>query len=450
MQMTDSTEKTTDIIQSDSLMGKLTLSARMQDEYDRCVHFMRAVGADVTKACAEFENMISDGNEVRKGEGLQLNKNDSKKALSMFRKFCIEYAEKTNDSAYDDVKKDDRTEDKSDLSAGLFSETFLEEDIDMEKLPEKIRKSIGKVTRIHHYKDVFNAKNNDFLEQKHSGKVILANNRDKLFYHGAAFCQSFGNEHFYYTSCVKNCIYDCGYCYLRGMYPCGYITIFVNLEDYFAELEQILSEHDVYLCVSYDTDLLALEPLLGYCRKWIEFAGSHKNLKIEIRTKCGNAGIFEALRSIATDNVIFAWTLSPDSVRSIAEKKLPKTSQRLKAAKAAKDAGFSVRLCFDPMIFHPGWKKSYANLINETFTVLNSDEICDISVGVFRISNNYLRRMRNMAEDIITTFPYVTENGACHYGDMSEEMQSFALNELKKFYPKEKIFTWTSETEDNT
>ena len=53
-----------------------------------------------------------------------------------------------------------------------------------------------------------------------------------------------------------NCIFDCEYCYLKGMYPSANIVVFVNLEDIFAEVAQKLENHSLYLCVSHDTDLL--------------------------------------------------------------------------------------------------------------------------------------------------------------------------------------------------
>ena len=69
----------------------------------------------------------------------------------------------------------------------------------------------------------------------------------------------------------SDCIYDCEYCYLKGMYPSANIVIFVNIEDIFEELHRMLSEHPVYLCVSYDTDLLAFEAMTGYVREWEHF-----------------------------------------------------------------------------------------------------------------------------------------------------------------------------------
>lgn len=410
----------------------LTLSARMQDELEQCGQFLGVCFPEEEDEKAVYDSFLADF-----GISEKLNKNDSKKALSDFKAYSIRKAGEI-DSSRLPLSKDSRR-------LPLFSKVYIEEDIELTELPERLQDAVlsaAEKETIHHYKDIFNAKGNDFLEQKYSGGVILAKNRDKLFYKGAPFCQSFGNEHFYYTSCVKNCIYDCSYCYLRGMYPCGYVTVFVNLNDYFSELEEMLATGEkIYLCVSYDTDLLALENLLGYCRQWIKFAEGHQNLKIEIRTKCGNERFFKEATEI-TDNVIFAWTLSPDSVSQLTESGMPTVMQRLQAARAARNVGFPVRFCFDPMIYHGNWREHYEALIKKVFTEFTSEEILDVSVGVFRISNNYLRRMRNIATDIVTTFPYVTEDGACHYGELSTEMQNFALEEITKYYPKDRIYTW--------
>ena len=84
---------------------------------------------------------------------------------------------------------------------------------------------------------------------------------------------------------MMNCVYDCEYCYLKGMYPSGNLVVFVNLEDFFDKTQELLKEHPVYLCVSYDTDLLAFESVLGYAGEWASFLKQNPNLQIEIRTK---------------------------------------------------------------------------------------------------------------------------------------------------------------------
>ncbi len=312
---------------------------------------------------------------------------------------------------------------------------------------------------IEHYKDLFNRSHQNFAEQKKAPSLILAKKTGTLIYKGAPVCQSFGNEYFYYTSCMMNCIYHCDYCYLQGMYPSGHVVVFINLEDYFKELELLLKKHPVYLCISYDTDLLALESRFGFVKRWLSFAKTHKNLSLEIRTKSGNPMIFQELAKLfeqpsspleeiqsltqQKQQIIFAWTISPETIIETIEHGTASLSLRLKALLAAKEAGFSVRLCFDPMIYHSNWKESYAQLVLEIFSKIPSEVLFDVSIGVFRISTEYLKNMRKKRPDCaIVQYPYITEQGVSHYGTLSEEMVNYLYELLLSYLPTEKIFIW--------
>lgn len=116
---------------------------------------------------------------------------------------------------------------------------------------------------IDHYKDVFCRSKQDISLQKNYQDLILAERQNDFIYKGASVCQDFDNENFYYSSCVMNCVCNCEYCYLKGMYPSGHLVVFVNIEDYF----RYLDDKEIYLCVSYDTDLFPLEDTLGYVKK---------------------------------------------------------------------------------------------------------------------------------------------------------------------------------------
>ena len=154
-----------------------------------------------------------------------------------------------------------------------FSHIYVEREVAEDPETKRIFAQFpqAEVIAIDHYKDVFCRSRQDYVRQHAVQNLILAAKHGELLYTGAPVCQSFGNEHFYYTSCVMNCVFDCEYCYLKGMYPSANLVVFVNLEDIFAEVEKRLAAHPVYLCVSYDTDLLALEHLTGYAARWIEF-----------------------------------------------------------------------------------------------------------------------------------------------------------------------------------
>lgn len=326
----------------------------------------------------------------------------------------------------------------------LFSHIYVEKEVMEHPRTKRILAKFPNavIVRIDHYKDVFCRSGQNYVMQHKAQNLIIAAKHGDLIYKGAPVCQSFGNEYFYYTSCMMNCIYDCEYCYLKGMYPSGNVVVFVNIEDIFRELETTLEVHPVYLCVSYDTDLMAMEHITGYTGEWIEFAGLHENLKIEIRTKCANVSLLD--RVSPCENVIFAFTLSPDAVISEYEHGTPPLASRIACAKKAARNGFQVRLCFDPMIYCPNWKGYYEDMLTAVFNEINPEKIADVSVGSFRVSQDYLKKMRkNQPYSSVVQFPYENDKGIYHYPkDLMEEMETYMIMRLKAEIPEEKIFRW--------
>lgn len=325
-----------------------------------------------------------------------------------------------------------------------FSHIYVEKSICGHMRVQKILDKFptAEVVEINHYKDVFCRSRQSHMLQHRSQKLILAARSGTLLYRGAPVCQDFGNRFFYYTSCVMNCIFDCEYCYLKGMYPSANIVMFVNLEDIFAEVEKILREHPLYLCVSYDTDLLALEGITGYVREWCAFAEKHESLKLEIRTKCANRFFAREVRPIP--NVIYAFTLSPQAVIENCEHHTPPLTERLSCAADLIAAGCPVRLCFDPMIYIPGWRQHYDEMLDQVYQTIDLEKIVDVSVGTFRVSQEYLKNMRRQEPDsAVVWFPFQSEGGYCHYPDeLMEQMERFLTERLTEKISREKIFRW--------
>ncbi len=298
----------------------------------------------------------------------------------------------------------------------------------------------SKIIEINHYKDVFCRSHQNFYLQKQSPNLILAVKKENLIYKGAKFCDDFGNENFYYTSSMMNCIYNCEYCYLQGMYPSANIVIFVNLEDIFLEIDKLLTHNSIYLCISYDTDILALESILGYGAKWVQFAKQRPNLKIELRTKSTGFNLLPDKKPC--NNIILAWTLSPDLLVKNYEDKTPSLLSRLKSAKTAIDLGWQVRLCFDPLLYIENWQENYQELIKTVFLTLPKDKILDISIGVFRVSSDYLKVMRKQRPaSTILNYPFTTENRICTYPqELSQNMVYYVYNLISCYISREKIY----------
>lgn len=121
----------------------------------------------------------------------------------------------------------------------MFSHVYVEKGVAEHPRTKQILEKLNNTTviEIDHYKDVFCRKKQSISAQSNAKALILAENISGCIYEGAPVCQSFGNENFYYCSCMMNCIFDCEYCYLKGMYPSGNLVVFVNLEDILRSLK---------------------------------------------------------------------------------------------------------------------------------------------------------------------------------------------------------------------
>ena len=66
---------------------------------------------------------------------------------------------------------------------------------------------------------------------------------------------------------MLNCLYDCRYCFLQGMYPSAHYLLFINFEDFFREIGVVTDQNpndSSWFFSGYDCDSLALENLTGF------------------------------------------------------------------------------------------------------------------------------------------------------------------------------------------
>ena len=289
----------------------------------------------------------------------------------------------------------------------------------------------AQVVSIHHYKDVF-----DRNQDGRKPALILAVKKDSFLYDGSQNCQAFGAPMAYYALPAMGCPFDCQYCFLKGMYPTANILVFVNIDECLTEIRKLAENGPAQVSLSYETDLIAIDHLTGFVSKFAALAPEVPDLTLEIRTKAANLPLVEW-----ASNLVFSFTLSPQEIIGRFEKKTSSLSARLSAVKAAQDAGFAVRLCFDPMILTPGWRKMYTEFFDRIRSEVDFLRVRDVSVGSFRIPKDYLKNMRkNYGETEISLFPYTLEKGTYTYGEAENELLQVALDGLLPVFPREKIY----------
>jgi len=411
------------------LSEEMNCSETMEIGLKTLIHYICNKSSDIEESMSDLVSRI--GKEV---DMPCKDRNTGKKALAALTAMAInlEATDKNSDLSERDTLEYYKP----------FSHVYVEKEI--KDNPEAVRIlsefKNSEIIEINDCKDVFFRKNQNVMLQHKSRQLVIATQHAQMLYPGAPVCQSFGNEHFYYTSCVKNCIFDCEYCYLKGMYPSGNVVVYADLDRIFNEVREKLKEHSMYICISYDTDLLALEDKLHFVERWIDFCMDNPDLRIEVRTKSANKKAFDRLKKC--DRAIFAFTLSPEEVVSAHEKNTPSLSARIACIKYAMENGYKVRLCFDPMIFVPGWEEVYGRMLREVSSVIDMTGIMDVSVGGFRISSSYLKKMRKVDDSSeIVWFPYDNIDGYYQYSkNIQEEMIGNFTSWLGEIIDKNKIF----------
>ena len=305
----------------------------------------------------------------------------------------------------------------------------------------------AKIIEIEDYKKIFNKNGQDFQIQKLSTKLILAKKQPPFIYPATDIIQDSGFSNFYYCTPILNCIYNCEYCFLQGMYSSANIVVFTNtVEVKDAIKKQILErkypDEPLLLSLSYNTDILALENILPLTKQWIDFANNTDDLFMEIRTKSGLTSSFNKLKP--SKKILFAWTLSPNNIIQKYEHKTPLLERRIMSIQKIVDSGWPVRLSFDPILIYPNWKEDYKQMFERIKETISGDKIFDITIGVFRMSDDFYNRIKKTKPDSDLFYNNYdnSNNVKTVTKDQKEMVRDFALSQLDGYCNGDKINFW--------
>ncbi|MGP0565254.1 MULTISPECIES: SPL family radical SAM protein [unclassified Nitrospina] len=198
---------------------------------------------------------------------------------------------------------------------------------------------------------------------------------------------------YYVVNLIKNCVYDCSYCFLQDFLENNpLLTAFVNIDDLLAELEEEFCEHpdrSFRVGTGEVTDSLALDDLLPYTDYLVPFFNRQNNAVLELKTK--SDCVDNLLKQPDPTNVIVSWSLNPEEIVEREEIGTPSLAQRLDAARRCAEHGFQVGIHLDPVILFDGWERAYGRLIEQVFDTLPAHQLEWISLGSFRYRPNLKR-----------------------------------------------------------
>lgn len=292
------------------------------------------------------------------------------------------------------------------------------------------------------YGEVFNPKAQNFRLQKQQPALILAE-KYKNFAIPAPDGYGIGGRRNYYFSHMLNCLYDCRYCFLQGMYQSAHYVLFVNFEDFQNELAGICREFaqdDVYFFSGYDCDSLALEPVTGFAEHFLPFFATLPNAWLELRTK--STQIRSLLNREPLPRCVVAFSLNPETIAAKVEEKAPPLQRRLEAMTKLQQRGWRIGLRFDPLIYCSNFEELYRQLFSEVFAVVNPEQLHSVSLGTFRLPEAYFKKMHKLYPDAkLFAGPLEQRESMITYrDDLEHKMIEFCTEQLLCHIPKNLLY----------
>ena len=295
------------------------------------------------------------------------------------------------------------------------------------------------------YGEVFNPKSQNFRLQKLKPALILAE-KYKNFVLEAPLGYGIGATKNYYFSHMLNCLYDCRYCFLQGMYQSAHYVLFVNFEDFQQEIKQLSGQsptESIHFFSGYDCDSLALEPVTGFAEYFLPFFAELPNAWLELRTK--STQIRSLVNRAPLPRTVVAFSLSPEEIASKVEDKAPTLPRRLDALVKLQDQGWLIGLRFDPLIYQTGYQAQYQQFFAQVFARINLAQLHSVSLGVFRLPEHFFKKMYKLyPEEKLFASPLTNQAGMVSYQrELEQEMLGFCTEQLLTYIPEEKLFPCT-------
>lgn len=293
------------------------------------------------------------------------------------------------------------------------------------------------------YKEVFNPSSQNFRLQKNKPSLILAKKTGNF---ALPIPESYGigGKHNFYFSHMLNCIYDCRYCFLQGMYPSANYTLFVNFEDFIKDIDNKTRQfhgQPVWFFSGYDCDSLAMENISGFVSDFLPYFEENNNAHLELRTKSVN--ILPLLNKSSIPNIVTAFSFTPEEIGKQLENGVPSVSSRIKAMQKLAASGWLIGLRFDPIIDCVDLAERYKKLFTQIFTALPLDSIHSVSLGAFRMPAPFYKKMEKLYPQEILFAGNLTNNGGTveYSKNVEEERKETCKNLLLSHITEAKLFT---------
>ncbi|RMG40414.1 MAG: DNA photolyase [Candidatus Dadabacteria bacterium] len=189
---------------------------------------------------------------------------------------------------------------------------------------------------------------------------------------------------------VQNCAFGCSYCTIQTFYGDSAVVE----EDLKSKLDAIELESGrfYHIGTGQSSDSLVWGNRNGMLDDLADFATSHPNILLELKTKSANVSWF--LKNKAPANMICSWSLNTPEIIRNEEHFTASLEKRLEAAEAVVKNGGKIAFHFHPIVHYKNWKDDYLRLAESVQSRFSSDDILFISFGSLTFIKPVIKEIR--------------------------------------------------------
>ncbi|MGI9301722.1 MAG: SPL family radical SAM protein [Gammaproteobacteria bacterium] len=327
----------------------------------------------------------------------------------------------------------------------MISALYIEDEVRGHPLVEAIAARFPRAARVacERYTEVFNPRAQSFRLQKKRPALILARKFDGLVL-PAPNDYGLGGVRNFYFSHMLNCLYDCRYCFLQGMYRSAHYVLFVNYEDFHDAIDRTLvqaPDENTWFFSGYDCDSLATEPVTRFVENFLPFFRGRPQAWLELRTK--STQVRALLHAEPFERCVVAFSFTPQETASALEHKVPSVERRIDAMARLQARGWPVGLRFDPLIYRQGFVAQYHRLFAQVFASIDAGRVHSVSLGPFRVPSGYFH-------NVVKLYPYEplfagplgeSKGMVSYHADLEQEMTQRCTDALLEYIDEDLLFS---------
>lgn len=181
----------------------------------------------------------------------------------------------------------------------------------------------------------------------------------------------------------NGCYFSCEYCYMQQTYRkiMPFIKFSVNYPDMLREIEREFKKGPRVYDMGELQDSLAFDELYPLTKILIPFFAKTDS-KLLLLTKSDCIDNLLALRDVHNGQTIVSWSINSDFIANDVEHNSASLDQRVQSAAKVQDAGYEIRLRFDPLIMTENWEQEYSEMVEKVFSHVHPSRV---TLGSFRL-----------------------------------------------------------------